>query len=1166
VAYTPNSFVSMNYPVSFDPTSPSPRHSSASWATRNDSVFLFGGIGAPAYNSTAANATAPTKGTRDGMHNDMWRYSFRRQSWSLVSQPHFLATNLAGIYPTSKRTSDFSIALSLEDSLNLTHISELTSKRQIQYFAWPGARQNGAVWLSPDDRTLWMFGGYGFGQSNASSGYLADLWQFDPWVRAWIYRGGPKTLDQPDQAWWPGARSGSVTWTTPGKLWMFGGYGPLDLGAQGVANRVRNDLWCFNLVTSLWTLYGGTSFYAPASLNTNYFIAPRTDPMLWVGLDGLVWVFGGYGTLTSDPTMPSGFLNDLWAWNMTNLSWTLVSPANVLNTPGFIAENSGTPSPNNRPPSRCCGAPFMDRCGRLYFYGGYGMSSIANQPSSTPDFVGDMWILETANSFSDRAWTWVNGGLIKPPTAPIWGTSGQLVNPGARAWMECWTNPTTNEAFIFGSIGVNARASFPSVPAYYQDFWAFVLPTLPPPPPPTLPHHPSSPVATIVWSTVGGEMLLFLLVFLLLLYRRRRATQSAAGGGNSAYQTDLENVTSKTELIEHNGIGWHAEPSNTSSSNGAFGGGPEDFSPSGLRFGASTPSSQRSYSTPTPPLTADQQDEMTMIQQALGDRSIPMTLSSGSFPSLPSINDYQRAYKKKKNGVRHASGNSVVVASTTTTTTTGSTKTPKKQRYRKSSSSTQSEAVLSTSFVNGTARVGSGEQTLLASFDLMIKRSDLEFGSIIGRGSSGTIYSGRWHGHRVAIKQLATEALVGEREGALEEAKLVSMLRPHPNVIQILGICVTKQHVFIVMTKMHSSLDRLIYHVSRRKWLTTERMYRMAVGIVAGMLHLESQGICHRDLAARNVCLSRNGAPCITDFGMSRKLTISASAGETNTQMGPVAWMAPECFLQKYSSKSDVWSFGILLFEMLSGTVPHAGVDLHQLAIAIRDQGITPSPVPKDADPGLVEIMQSCWHFDPAARPTFAQIYKRLKELAHFPEDESEDDSTADMYTPKKKAAPESPPSNAHNNTVVSPSHAQQTHSTHHNQHQQQQLQHQQHPKQHLPPPETSTNNNYAALLGRSNRTSTDTSKYPPTYVPHFHTHRPHPIRDTQSNAIEVVPRSEHASDASSSSSPSSSSSSFGPDREPSLVPIPTIAQPQPPIASPKAPKPLGHGDYVSGF
>jgi len=182
--------------------------------------------------------------------------------------------------------------------------------------------------------------------------------------------------------------------------------------------------------------------------------------------------------------------------------------------------------------------------------------------------------------------------------------------------------------------------------------------------------------------------------------------------------------------------------------------------------------------------------------------------------------------------------------------------------------------------------------------------------------------------------------------------------------------------------------------VQRRKWLTVERMYRMAMGIVAGMIHLESQGICHRDLAARNVCLSKTGTPCITDFGMSRKLNITTSAGETNTQMGPVAWMAPECFLQRYSSKSDVWSFGVVLYEMLTGTVPHRGADLHQLSIAIRDRGITPTPIPSDCDRGLVEIMKSCWAFEPADRPSWAQLSKQLRAHARF-NDDSEDDTSA---------------------------------------------------------------------------------------------------------------------------------------------------------------------------
>lgn len=610
------------------------------------------------------------------------------------------------------------------------------------------------------------------------------------------------------------------------------------------------------------------------------------------------------------------------------------------------------------------------------------MSSIPNQPSSTPDFVGDMWVLETANFFRDRAWTWVNGGISKPPPAAVWSSrQDPIVTPGSRAWMECWSNPLTNEAFIFGSLGTSARLSTSTpVPAYYQDLWAYVLPSVNPPntPPITIAKRSDSTMA-IVWAVVGGELLILLLVFLILFFIRRKR------------QRKLDTTDSEMQVVNGNGYIHIGNGHNKTSA-----GSNSQISSNGL---VRSKEGSRSPSSTSPPMTTSTiSDEVYPTRSGQSKWVGSVASSNSSHLSDPAV----------PNGTR--SGN------------------PSRRNISRTSTKSVTDSVTMSPSASGTLLKGSRRsskrhsagksQKVKATFDLMIKKRDLEFGNIIGRGSSGTIYSGRWHDQRVAIKQLITEVLVGEREGALEEAKMVGMIRPHPNVIQILGVCVTKQHVFIVMSKMHSSLDKLVYHVQRRKWLTVERMYRMAMGIVAGMIHLESQGICHRDLAARNVCLSKTGTPCITDFGMSRKLTITASAGETNTQMGPVAWMAPECFLQRYSSKSDVWSFGVVLYEMLTGTVPHRGADLHQLSIAIRDRGITPTPIPSDCDHGLVEIMKSCWAFDPADRPSWAQLSKKLRSFARFTDDSEDDVSAIDIVTrqrgnlfeqPKNSSAPLTP-------------------------------------------------------------------------------------------------------------------------------------------------------------
>jgi tRNA A-37 threonylcarbamoyl transferase component Bud32 len=833
-------------------------------------------------------------------------------------------------------------------------------------------------------------------------------------------------------------------------------------------------------------------------------------------------MYGGYGTTqTNGGTV--GYLSDLWAWNTSSLVWTQIVSAAIPNIPGFIAERAGVPSGNNRSPARCCAASFMDSTGRLYFYGGYGLSSIANQPSSDTDFVADVWALETAPSFHDRIWTWIGGGVSRTPPAPVWppyATNPSTISvfespsadpsfpssskdpgnlpeydafvppgdpppphPGARAWVTTWQLNSEEEAWIFGSIGTSPFSSM-TQPAYFQDFWAFVFP--PVTDTPTAVIAPTAtknlPIETIVWATVAGELFFVALAIILVWHRRDAIRQSIRGDkhGKPALTNGERSNSTEMKSMANGGTN-NSHTSMLDNKGGAVFAAPAGYPNPGISGTTTTTSgiNPASYSSGSVPSM----------------NSSSVTFPSGSGP-------FTRSSRSK----------SGATTGTTTTTTSG--------------------ASIVTSPVTG-AVMG---RSIHASFDLVIRKKDLEFGNIIGRGSSGTIYAGRWHEHRVAIKQLATEVLIGEREGALQEARLVSQLRPHPNVIQIFGVCVTKQHVFIIMAKMHSSLDKLIYHVQRRKWLTVERTYRMAMGIVAGMLHLESQGICHRDLAARNVCLSKVGTPCIADFGMSRKLNFAASAAETVTQMGPVAWMAPECFLQKYSSKSDVWSFGIVLYEMLSGSVPHRGTDLHTLAVAIRDTGRTPSPIPSDADPGLVAIMQSCWAYDPNERPTFAQIFKQLRDLSQSGVDESED---IDFYQEEK--LPTSEPSSSSSRKyerskirVASGEDASTTPST--------------------ASPKPTTSGTSIPKSGNSSGENATTSSFP---------------YSTESGASSTTSSSSNTSD------PNHNSDSSAPPFNPSAAvsKLPTYPSPfsQSPLPSPPvnrvaSPPPTGHGDYVTGF
>jgi len=149
-------------------------------------------------------------------------------------------------------------------------------------------------------------------------------------------------------------------------------------------------------------------------------------------------------------------------------------------------------------------------------------------------------------------------------------------------------------------------------------------------------------------------------------------------------------------------------------------------------------------------------------------------------------------------------------------------------------------------------------------------------------------------------------------------------------------------------------------------------------GIAAGVGHLHEEGIVHRDLAARNVLLDSTLVPKIGDFGMSRVVD-SAESGSTMNNLGPVAWMSPESLKNSsYSKKSDVWSFGICVWECATQDYPHKGINLIDLALKIRETGTTP-PI-SDAFPRVLKTLcQQCWSMDPPQRPDMNAIFQSLQ-------------------------------------------------------------------------------------------------------------------------------------------------------------------------------------------
>ncbi|PRP78865.1 hypothetical protein PROFUN_01038 [Planoprotostelium fungivorum] len=246
----------------------------------------------------------------------------------------------------------------------------------------------------------------------------------------------------------------------------------------------------------------------------------------------------------------------------------------------------------------------------------------------------------------------------------------------------------------------------------------------------------------------------------------------------------------------------------------------------------------------------------------------------------------------------------------------------------------------------------------------------------IGQGAFGVVFSAKWRELHVAMKQLKNiHASEKELKEFVAEVEILQQLRPHPNVILFIGMCLPPDPISIVTEYCECGS---MYSYLRTYNCDLDLKYSFVTGIARGMLHLHKENIIHRDLAVRNILLTGSLIPKVSDFGLSRTNTEQDGAAQTQTDVGPIKWMSPEAILNReYSRKSDVWSFGVVVWEILTVSEPFPGINPVEAAIMIIQQGVRPE-MPQDTPEDLYSIMNNCWAFDPAYRPDFSQIIQTL--------------------------------------------------------------------------------------------------------------------------------------------------------------------------------------------
>ncbi|KAM9801925.1 ephrin type-A receptor 6 isoform 2-T4 [Syngnathus typhle] len=260
---------------------------------------------------------------------------------------------------------------------------------------------------------------------------------------------------------------------------------------------------------------------------------------------------------------------------------------------------------------------------------------------------------------------------------------------------------------------------------------------------------------------------------------------------------------------------------------------------------------------------------------------------------------------------------------------------------------------------------------------------------VIGAGEFGEVCSGRLRtpGKKeiaVAIKTLKGGYVERQRRDFLREASIMGQF-DHPNIIRLEGVVTKSRPVMIVVEYMENgSLDSFLRQHDGH--FTVIQLVGMLRGIASGMMYLSDMGYVHRDLAARNILVNSNLVCKVSDFGLSRILEDDPEAAYTTTGGKiPIRWTAPEAIsYRKFSSASDAWSYGIVMWEVMSyGERPYWEMSNQDVILSIEEGYRLPAPM--GCPVALHQLMLHCWQTERSHRPRFADVVSFLDKLIRNP-------------------------------------------------------------------------------------------------------------------------------------------------------------------------------------
>ncbi|KAH9777721.1 PAS domain-containing protein tyrosine kinase family protein [Citrus sinensis] len=273
-----------------------------------------------------------------------------------------------------------------------------------------------------------------------------------------------------------------------------------------------------------------------------------------------------------------------------------------------------------------------------------------------------------------------------------------------------------------------------------------------------------------------------------------------------------------------------------------------------------------------------------------------------------------------------------------------------------------------------------GDNETSCATDGGIRWEDLQLGEEIGLGSYAVVYRGIWNGSDVAVKvYFGSEYIEGTLKNYQKEIDIIKKLR-HPNVLLFMGAVASQERLGIVTEFLpRGSLFKTLH--KNYQALDIKRRLRMALDVARGMnyLHHRNPPIVHRDLKSSNLLVDKNWTVKVGDFGLSslkNATYLTAKSGRGTPQ-----WMAPEVLRSEPSNeKSDVFSFGVILWELVTASIPWNNLNLMQVVgvVGFMDRRLE---LPEGLDPRLESIIHDCWQSDPDQRPSFQVIIQRMSGL-----------------------------------------------------------------------------------------------------------------------------------------------------------------------------------------